>query len=321
MEKKSNLNETDKIVVDEDRDINSYLTFFQINQDESWSCGLIENDLIKMIEESDTVHFLKFRKEVLSTVEGVKLMNSLTETLRPDSVRRLWEIEVKQKISEREENSRVSTLTSRNAEKMLDEFELRQSLKEKNMYYGNFDKNALEYFQLIEIMSPYLSSFTLEQINHAMSTQLNESLNKAMTAMASKDRFYNGSCSLRCRQSVVILRRNEGYGKYLLELTNKLGFEVHSGIQWLCDITERKRNAKRERALESTSKMLRSSKKRLQRSALTKKEEKDAQKGLSYAGDGKEMMTAVTSKEPVRRCKWCNESDHVTRGSSKCFYN
>ena len=185
-----------------------------------------------MIDESDMVHFLKFRKEVLSTVEGVKLMNSLTETLRPDSVRRLWEIEVKQKISEREENSRVSTLTSRNAEKMLDEFELRQSLKEKNKSYGNFDKNALEYFQLIEFITPYLSSFTLEQINHAMSTQLNESLNKAMTAMASKDRFYNGSCSLRCRQSVVILRRNEGYGKYLLALTNKLGFEVHSGIQW-----------------------------------------------------------------------------------------
>ena len=28
LEKKSNSNETDKIVVDEDRDINSYLTFF-----------------------------------------------------------------------------------------------------------------------------------------------------------------------------------------------------------------------------------------------------------------------------------------------------
>ena len=67
-----------------------------------------------------------------------------------------------------------------------------KSLKEKNKYYGNFDKNTLEYFQLVVMMFPYLTFFTFEQINHDMSTQLNESLNKAMPAMASKDRSFNG---------------------------------------------------------------------------------------------------------------------------------
>ena len=42
-------------------------------------------------------------KEVFSTFEGVKFMNSLTETLRPDCVRKLWEVQIKEKMSEREQ--------------------------------------------------------------------------------------------------------------------------------------------------------------------------------------------------------------------------
>ena len=161
-------------------------------------------------------------------------------------------------------------------------------------------KNALEFFQVVEILSPYLTTFNLSQINHDMSTQVNDALNKSMTSLASKDRLYNGSCSLAGRQSIVVMKRNEGHGKYLDDICRKIDVQRHGGIQWLSHQIEKTVSKKRLRSMESSSKCQRSSKKRRARSTLTKKEIKDEKKGLSYKGNGEEMDVAIDVKAKGR---------------------
>jgi hypothetical protein len=160
------------------------------------------------------------------------------------------------------ENEKRKVSKSNNGEKMIEEFENRQHLKDKKKYYGDLSKNALEFFQVVEILSPYLTTFNLSQINHDMSTQVNEALNKSMTSLASKDRVYNGSCSLAGRQSIVVMRRNEGHGKYLDDICRKIDIQRHGGIQWLSHQKEKTVSKKRLRSMESSSKCQRSSKKR-----------------------------------------------------------
>jgi hypothetical protein len=50
---------------------------------------------------------------------------------------------------------------------------------------------------------------------------------------------------------------------------------------------------------------------------------KDEKKGLSYKGNGEEMVVAIDVKAKGRRkaCKWCYSIDHLTRGSKKCKYH
>jgi hypothetical protein len=106
-------------------------------------------------------------------------------------------------------------------------------LKDKDKYYADVESNTLEYFQVIETLAPYLTVASLKEINHDMSTPLNESLNKAMTAVASKDRSYNSSTSLEGRQAVVELRRNVGPGNYLEHLCQGFNVYFNDGLRWL----------------------------------------------------------------------------------------
>jgi hypothetical protein len=84
---------------------------------------------------------------------------------------------------------------------------MRNLLKSKDKYYSDVGSNTLEHFQVIETLAPYFCQSSIAEINHDMSTQINEALNKSMTAMASKDRAYNSSESLEGRQAVVFLKK------------------------------------------------------------------------------------------------------------------
>ena len=160
-------------------------------------------------------------------------VRSICEWLRSNEVRRLWEIEVNEKGSKEKDRVKTSDVSAKNNEQMLKEFKIRNVLKDKDKYYADVESNTLEYFQVIETLAPYLTVASLKEINHDMSTPLNESLNKAMTAVASKDRSYNSSTSLEGRQAVVELRRNVGPGNYLEHLCQGFNVYFNDGLRWL----------------------------------------------------------------------------------------
>jgi hypothetical protein len=208
-------------------------------------------------------------------------------------------------------------------EKRTEEFMMRQLLKNKLKYYSDVENNTLDYFQVIEALAPYLSQSSLFDVNHDMSTQISESLNRSMTAMSPNDRVYNGSNSLECRQAVVVLKRNCGHGKYLMLLCNEMKISFHYGLRWIMDRIEIKHKGRKETSATSAAKSIRSVKKRISRSTLTKKEFADDKKGLSYEGGGGALQAISKASSTPSICIWkgCNCTDHKTRRSLNCKYN
>jgi hypothetical protein len=86
---KSNTECEETEAIPDQRNIDSYLSFYKSDKQATWKCGLDENYLTSLFTNMDL-----FRQSLLSTVDGLKLSNSLSELLGPDEVRKLWETEI-----------------------------------------------------------------------------------------------------------------------------------------------------------------------------------------------------------------------------------
>ena len=201
--------------------LDDYYERHNVNMNETWCCHLSDNEIEKMIQTYRFAEFLSFRRNLLSLKGGSETLSSMCEWLRSDEVRKLWEIEANEKATNGKNKVRDNERWMKHKEKRTEEFMMRQLLKNKLKYYSDVENNTLDHFQVIEALAPYLSQSSLLDVNHDMSTQINESLNRSMTAMAPKDRVFNGSNSLECRQAVVVLKRNCGHGKYLMLICNE----------------------------------------------------------------------------------------------------
>jgi hypothetical protein len=302
--------------------LDEYYQRHNVDIKDKWCIELSDDIMQEMISTYRFVEFLSFRRNLLSMEGGYEILCSVCERLRSDDVRKLWEIESNEKASNGENNVRVNVARKNHKEKRVEEFKMRQLLKDKGKYYADVEKNTLDYFQVIEVLAPYLSKLSLKEVNHDMATQINESLNRSMTSMASKDRVYNSSLSLECRQAVVVLKKNCGLGNYVKLLCEEMKLFFHEGLSWAMQMNECKSKRKRELQETSAFKSNRSLKKRISRSTLTKKEIKDDKKGLSYKGDGGALQALNKDSLPTI-CMWkgCNGTDHKTRRSAKCKYN
>ena len=258
--------------------LDEYYQRHNVNIEDKWCMGLSDDIMQEMISTYRFVEFLSFRRNLLSMNGGYEILCSVCERLRSDDVRKLWEIESNEKASKGENNVRVNVSRKTRKEKRVEEFKMRQLLKDKDKYYADVEKSTLDYFQVIEILAPYLSKMSLKEVNHNMATQINESLNKSMTSMASKDRVYNSSLSLECRQAVVVLKKNCGLGNYVKLLCEEMKLFFHEGLSWAMEMNECKSKRKREIQETSAFKSNRSLKKRISRSTLTKKEIADEKK-------------------------------------------
>jgi len=76
-----------------------------------------------------------------------------------------------------------------------------------------------------EALEPYLTPEALAQVYHGYSTQKNESLNRKMSAVAPKDRFYGGTNTLRDRANLVVVNDSIGSLQSFESLFQSLGIK------------------------------------------------------------------------------------------------
>ena len=87
--------------------------------------------------------------------------------------------------------------------------ELEKDAAKKGYKYRRDKKNDIkEYDQMQKAYSPYITKSMLQMVQHPYNTQVNEALNKAVTALAPKGNVLSCSDSLRGRVHVVVGRRN-----------------------------------------------------------------------------------------------------------------
>jgi hypothetical protein len=75
---------------------------------------------------------------------------------------------------------------SKNSNKMLEEFGKRIELNDDEKWHFDIKEHIDSFFQM-----QYKDS--LIEINHSLITQFNECLNRSVSAVAPKDRCYNGN--------------------------------------------------------------------------------------------------------------------------------
>ena len=82
---------------------------------------------------------------------------------------------------------------SKNSNKMLEEFGKKIELNDDEKWHFDIKEHIDSFFQMQFKISPYLNKDSLIEINHSLITQFNECLNRSVSAVAPKDRCYNGN--------------------------------------------------------------------------------------------------------------------------------
>ena len=92
-------------------------------------------------------------------------------------------------------------------------------------------KHKVLFKKVEEGMSTYLTTEALRQVYHRYSTQKNESLNKKVTVVAPKDKFYGGTRTLQDRIHWVVLEDSVGYYHGIRRLFAQLGVSFDPVLQ------------------------------------------------------------------------------------------
>lgn len=262
------------------------------------------------------INIIDFRKWIFASEERKKTVLTCIENLRFENEKRLWEIQVK-KASASEDLYEMSGKRARNRGRMLDEFEKRQKLKETDNWFYSVKENLDAFFQIQFRISTYLTKASLLEINHSLSTQHNESLNKCVASLAAKDRAYNSSSSLKGRIAIAVCKTNLGYEVFFSRLCTKIGLRSTAGMLHWSKQSDNRVKKRREGQKLAVTKMRRSMVKKNRRTDELRREMISRQRNRSYIGYGGGKMV-----EPSKGCMYpgCFDLQHKKVSSKRCKY-
>ena len=88
------------------------------------------------------------------------------------------------------------------------------------------------YDQLQDCFSRFNSEDTIKESMHANETQINESLNQAVSRCCPKFKLFGSSMTLNTRVSSVLCKRNDGFDKYYHHLYKQLNINQQDCKQY-----------------------------------------------------------------------------------------
>jgi hypothetical protein len=202
--------------------------------------------------------------------------------------------------------------------KMLEEFAKRQELKKNENWFFDMKENLDAFLQIQFKISPYLTVNSLLEVNHCLNTQLNECLNRSVSALAPTDRSYNGSMSLVGRIAIVVSRNNLGHTHFLSRICSKLGLSSTDSLQVFAERSDKKTARRRECQDIASSKMKRSAAKKRKRTEEVQRQSISNKKKMTYIGHGggKRVQHPVKRQHPG-----CFGTNHKTNRSKRCKYH
>ena len=174
------------------------------------------------------------------------------------------------------------------------------------------------FFQIQYKISPYLTVNSLLEVNHGLNTQVNECLNRSVSALAPKDRSYNGSLSLVGRITIIVARNNLGQMRFLSRTCSKLGLSSTDSLQVFAQKRDKVTARRRESQNKASSKIKRSASKKRKRTEEVQRQSISKKKRMAYIGHGggKRVQAPGTCQHPG-----CFATKHKTNRSKRCKYH
>jgi hypothetical protein len=261
-------------------------------------------------------HFLSFKKAIFQSEILKKLTHKVLEKLRKDNDKQLWELQINKIGQSKERHDDVER--GKNCSKMLDEFKKRQELKEDEKWFFDIKDHVGSFFQMQFKISPYLNKSSLIEINHCLSTQLNECLNRSVSAIAPKDRSFNGSQSLAGRIAAVVSKTNLGDSSFLKRISSLTGLSPSSATDAFGERADRKATKRRAAQGDAYIKLRRSVDKKRKRTDEIKQAIRSQERRRTYVGHGggKDPQQSIKCRHPG-----CFGMNHKTERAKACKYH
>ena len=243
-------------------------------------------------------HFLSFKKAIFQSQSLKHLTHKVLEKLRNDNDKQLWELQISKICKSKERIDDVNR--GKNCSKMLEEFKKRQELKDSEKWFFDINDHVGSFFQMQFRISPYLNKSSLVKINHCLSTQLNEGLNRSVSAIATKDRSFNGSQSLAGRIAAVVSKTNLGDASFLQRISSLTGLTPSAATNAFGDKAERKATRQRSTQSDAYVKLRRSSNKKRKRTDEIQQAIRSKVRRRTYVGHGggKDTQQSTECKHP-----------------------
>jgi hypothetical protein len=167
-------------------------------------------------------------------------------------------------------------------------------------------------------ISPYLNKSSLIEINHCLSTQLNACLNRSVSAIAPKDRSFNGRQSLAGRIAAVVSKTNLGDASFLQRISSLTELSPSSATNAFGDKSDRRATRRRATQSDAYIKLRRSSDKKRKRTDEIEQAIRSKERRTTYVGHGggKDTQQSTECKHPG-----CFGINHKTERAKACKYH
>jgi hypothetical protein len=189
------------------------------------------------------------------------------------------------------------------------------------------------YQQLIVILKEFTTPERLAECLHEWDSQMNEAMNRAVSARSPKDRTYGRTMSLSSRVHVAAGTVSAGMNEYYGRVMKEIGIELTPVQSTLFKRLDKRKGKKRLREKDPKTKRRRALKGCLKIAAENKKTIKSMKKNMGYRtgvnmepdvdpGEGAKQPAAKRRKSQKDLvCKDCKEQGHGTKRSRACRFN
>jgi len=169
--------------------------------------------------------------------------------------------------------------------------------QQTNQCYRSKTKDTLLYEKVKAIVECFVTAEALAEVSHGMDTQMNESLNNAISWFAPKNKVFCSVGSLQNRLSMAIGINSVGFLSHYRRLLSRLGISLTPDVIHFLRVKDRERSTRLAKLKTSAKK-----KKRMKSKIDTLRSE-----------------TATAVKERARREGTCSRGRNVAAGSSGGF--
>ena len=183
------------------------------------------------------------------------------------------------------------------------------------------DKELYEW--LSELVGNFTTKEKLDEVDHGMDTNINESLNSIVAWIAPKSKSYSGTISLKTRIFIAIGIHLAGFESFFLKLYESMAIEVMPGIAYYLKMQQKGRDRRLLRAKETETKKRRRRKQYQELKDATERLRKTRAKQMGEYAPGIQCQPAsvVEQEVAVRICSACKEVGHLRPWSKSCrFY-
>ena len=204
----------------------------------NWSAEKLESELEKFKKENNKI----YRKDYDPSVDGKKAEDAndtMTKDDNHDTPMEVVEDEQKPKAKEK----------AKEKKEPLPMFPMSEGRGKKKTTV----KRSVFGIIKAKLMS-YLTKDMLLQMHHPYATQMNEAFNRIMSAVAPKDRFYGGTCSLEDRNCLAVVEHSEGYQHGLSKIFDELGLQIPYTLLYWAHIRDREEEKRRVRDSDPATK-------------------------------------------------------------------